>query len=382
MRRILFLITAASLLCACAAQSPESAASLPASSAAVSASVSDPAAAVPVREQQAFSFSKKTEFSSSLYAEAFYGDAVFCTAPSADGYYGIERRFLSASGEASPVLSFPYSYMQPESLAVSADKILYAPVESIKDNVCTLNITLLDFTNETVTVLAQPNASSGFVQWIPINENSFAYYYEGSDGAYHIDCCDIAAGSCSLLYSTAEEKLLAVCRQDNSFRLLLQNGDAVHTQLISSSGEVLSDVSLPQLARYAEAGFSVDAMVSTPEALLLHYAYSAELPLFVVIDLAHGQQLSTADPYPCQPLVSTPVQGRYFVFSMHPDHMDYESREFSYDIAVFDLHTLQWHKLPLLPQPVKTVLCNSSGQLLFLAADSSAWYTASLTQLL
>ena len=378
MRRILFLITAASLLCACAAQAPESAASLPAFSAAPSAAPT----AVPVREQQAFSFSQKTEFSSSLYAEAFYGDAVFCTAPAADGYYGIERRFLSAPGEASPVLSFPYSYMQPESLAVSADKILYAPVESIKDNVCTLNITLLDFTNETVTVLAQPNASSGFVQWIPINENSFAYYYEGSDGAYHIDCCDIAAGSCSPLYSTSEEKLLAVCRQDDSFRLLLQNCDAVHTQLISSSGEVLSDVSLPQLARYAEAGFNVDAMVSSPEALLLHYANSAELPPFLVIDLSQQKLLPVADPYPCSPLVDTPVQGRYWVFNVHPDHMDYESREFSYDIAVFDLHTLQWHKLPLLPQPVKTVLCNSSGQLLFLAADSSAWYTASLTQLL
>ncbi len=55
----------------------------------------------------------------------------------------------------------------------------------------------------------------------------------------------ITAASCSPLYSTAVEKLLAVCRQDDSFRLLLQNGDTVHTKLISSSGEVLSDASLP-----------------------------------------------------------------------------------------------------------------------------------------
>lgn len=382
MRRILFLITAASLLCACAAQSPEITAS-PAASSSVSASVPDAAASVPVRKQQTFDVSKESALSHSLYAEAFYGDAVFCTASAPDGYYGIERRFLSAPGEASPVLSFPCSYMQPESLALSEDKILYVPVESMQNNICTLNLTLLDFAGETVTVLAQPCAFLGAVRWIPMDENHFAYYYEDAEGSYRIDSCDIAAGICSPLYSTAEEKLLAVCRQDDSFRLLLQSDDAMHTQLISSSGEILSDVSLPQLARYAEAGFSVDAMVSTPEALLLHYAYSAELPLFVVIDLAHGQQLPTADPYPCQPLVSSPVQGRYFVFSMHPDHMDYESREFSYDIAVFDLHTLQWHKLPLLPQPVKTVLCNSSGQLLFLAAGSSAsWYTASLTQLL
>ncbi len=120
-------------------------------------------------------------------------------------------------------------------------------------------------------------------------------------------------------------------------------------------------------------------MVSTPEALLLHYAYSAELSPFVVINLAQEQLLPVADPYPCTPLADTPVQGRYWVFNVRPNHMDYKNREFSYDIAVFDLHTLQWYKLPLLPQPVKTVLCNSSGQLLFLAADSSAWYTASLS---
>lgn len=301
--------------------------------------------------------------------------------------------------DAAVRLSFEMEVMDPEELTLSKDKMVFAPCNyDAETGFYFTTITLLDFAAEQVSALYTDSVAVYDVECAGLNENDFAFFYIDTQAMQRVMVYDDAAG-CSVLYEAPfpqgeedSERLFSICCAEENIYILVRRTTAgesrLHCLCMDREGQLLWDRALDVLEKYTDPDYSIDQITVCGKYLLIKFYSCGNLPQFAALRLDEDEirALDIPKQYPCWELTSEPVDGRYFVFTLFPDHMNYLKGSYSSDIAIFDMVTEQWTLAKLLDNNNQEigVSCSSDGQLIFCDRNvpiREEWFTADLNDI-
>lgn len=321
-----------------------------------------------------------------------------------DGYIFTEKmdsdvtitRFDLDGQDAAVSLSFEMHFMGPEMLTLSKDKIVCAPSSYSAEKGCDVtSVILLDFAAKRVSTVFEDAFAVVTVDFAGLNADDFAFLYRDAQNMQRVMVYDDAAG-CSAVYEAPfpqgeedSERIFSICGAEENIYLLVCRTTAgdrrLHCLCVDREGQLLWDRALDVLEKYTDPDYSIDQIMVCSKYLFIKFFSCGSLPQFAALRLDEDgvQALPVPRQYPCWELTSEPVDERYVVFTLFPDHMNYLRGSYTSDIAIFDMVTEQWTLAKLLDNGNKeiNVKCSPDGRLIF--SDRSAplleeWFTANL----